>query len=92
MQALTHRKQRKMAEQWRQQQLLLACVQGWECHTAYKAEQELFRRRAVRHRQDSIHPCRLLNVDICRHEIDYAICSDEAWLVQTQLVWLHFRV
>lgn len=49
-QAVAAGKQRLMAEQWRQAQLLRAVVLAWEAHTCYKLDRQRLHRQAVRHR------------------------------------------
>ncbi|KAL0042856.1 hypothetical protein WJX79_001653 [Trebouxia sp. C0005] len=48
--ALGTGKQRRKAQQHRQQQLLMSVVRAWEDHTLYKLERQRQQRRAVRHR------------------------------------------
>lgn len=49
-QAVAAGKQRLMAEQWHQAQLLRAVVLAWEGHTCYKIDRQRLHRKAVRHR------------------------------------------
>ncbi|DBA76407.1 hypothetical protein WJX77_011009 [Trebouxia sp. C0004] len=93
--ALGMRKQRRKAQQWRQQQLLMSVVRAWEDHTLYKLERQHQQRRAVRHRYFALLRQAFtawlgsqLNQQRKRHQLRQLAAVHASWVrKQTWVVW-----